>query len=88
MRQWGKGKGATVAQISLAWLLSHKTFIVPIPGTSQIAHMQENIKATDVHFTPDDWRDFNAGFSQIQIVGAPNHELLLRGQGVEAKPQV
>jgi aryl-alcohol dehydrogenase-like predicted oxidoreductase len=88
VRQWGKRKNATVAQVSLAWLLAQKTFIVPIPGTSQIAHMQENIKAVDVHFTADEWRDFNAGFSQIQIVGAPNHEFELRGEDVEAKPKL
>jgi hypothetical protein len=39
-------------------------------------------------FHADEWRDFNAGFSQIQIVGAPNHEFELRGEDVEAKPKL
>ena len=48
----------------------------------------ENIKAADIHFTAEEWRDFNAGFSKIQIVGAPNHEFELLGEDVEAKPKV
>ena len=85
LRQWGQRKNATTAQISLAWLLAQKTFIVPIPGTSNPAHMKENIKAVDVRFTPSEWNEFNAGFSKIPIVGGPNHERTMRGHGVEAR---
>lgn len=88
LRQWGKRKNATPAQISLAWLLAQKPSIVPIPGTSRIAHMQENIKAVDVRFTAREWRDFEAGFAKIKVVGAPNHASTMRGHGVEAKPKL
>ena len=54
-------------------------------GTSSRAHMDENIKAVDVRFTPAEWSEFNTGFSKIPIVGAPNHEVTLRGHGVEAR---
>ena len=87
VRQWGKRKDATVAQISLAWLLADKPFIVPIPGTSNSAHMEENIKAADLRFTPSEWSEFNAGLSKIRIVGARNSETTIRSCGVEAKPK-
>ena len=86
LRDWGQRKNVTPAQISLAWLLAQKPFIVPIPGTSNRAHLAENIRAVDVRFTPSEWSEFNAGFSKIPIVGAPNHESTLRGHGVEARP--
>lgn len=85
LRQWGRRKNATIGQISLAWLLAQKPFIVPIPGTSSKAHMEENNRAAEVRFTPGEWSEFNAGFSKIRILGAPNHERTLRGHGVEAK---
>jgi aryl-alcohol dehydrogenase-like predicted oxidoreductase len=85
LRQWGQRKNATPAQISLAWLLAQKPFIVPIPGTSSRAHMEENIRAVEVRFTPSEWSEFNAEVSKIPIIGAPNHEFTLRGHGVEAR---
>ncbi len=85
LRQWGSRKNATTAQISLAWLLAQKPFIVPIPGTSSRAHLNENIKSVDVRFTPSEWTEFNAGFSKLPIVGAPNHAEVLRGHSVEAR---
>ncbi|MES3035643.1 MAG: aldo/keto reductase [Gemmatimonadota bacterium] len=85
LKQWGQRKNATPAQISLAWLLAQKPFIVPIPGTSNRAHMQENNAAVSVRFTSSEWREFNAGFSQLPIVGAANHDVTLRGHGVEAR---
>jgi aryl-alcohol dehydrogenase-like predicted oxidoreductase len=85
LRQWGRRKNATPAQISLAWLLAQKPFIVPIPGTSNRAHLDENNRAVDVQFTPSEWSEFNAGFSRIPVVGAPNHDSTLQGLGVEAR---
>jgi aryl-alcohol dehydrogenase-like predicted oxidoreductase len=85
LREWGQRKNATPAQISLAWLLAQKPFIVPIPGTSNRAHMAENIRAVDVRFTPSEWSEFNAGFSKIPIIGAPNHEATMQGHGIEAR---
>lgn len=87
IRQWGKHKNATAAQISLAWLLAQKPFIVPIPGTSSTAHMDEDINAANVNFTPNELKEFNTGLSKIQIVGARNHEAVIRSGGMEAKPK-
>ncbi len=87
LRQWGQRKNATPAQISLAWLLAQKPFIVPIPGTSNRAHLEDNLKTVDVRFTASEWSEFNAGFAKIQIVGEPNHEITLRGHGIEARPK-
>ena len=61
-------KNATPAQIALAWLLVQKPWIVPIPGTSKVARLEENIAAVDVELTPDDLREIDA--AQIDAQGA------------------
>ncbi|MBV9390730.1 MAG: aldo/keto reductase [Verrucomicrobia bacterium] len=52
-----KNHHATVAQLSLAWLLHRSPVILPIPGTSSVAHAEENIRAASLKLTPDDWRE-------------------------------
>ena len=52
VKSWAERKQATPAQIALAWLMAQKPWIVPIPGTTQMAHMLENIGADAVQFTP------------------------------------
>ena len=52
MKSWAERKQAMPAQIALAWLMAQKPWIVPIPGTTQMAHMLENIGAAAVEFTP------------------------------------
>lgn len=69
LKKWSKQKQATPAQISLAWLLAQKPWIVPIPGTTQMAHMLENIGATDVKFTTDELKEFNKQLDVIQVLG-------------------
>lgn len=69
LKNWSIQKQATPAQISLAWLLSQKPWIVPIPGTTQMAHMLENIKADEIKFTPDELNKFNNQLDAIQIKG-------------------
>ena len=69
LKNWSVQKQATPAQISLAWLLSQKPWIVPIPGTTQMAHMLENIKADEIKFTPDELNKFNNQLDAIQIKG-------------------
>jgi aryl-alcohol dehydrogenase-like predicted oxidoreductase len=69
LKKWSLQKEATPAQISLAWLLSQKPWIVPIPGTTQMAHMLENIKADEIKFTPDELNKFNNQLDAIQIKG-------------------
>jgi aryl-alcohol dehydrogenase-like predicted oxidoreductase len=59
LRQFAEKKNATPAQISLAWLLAQKPFIVPIPGTRSIDHLHENLRAIDVRLTPADLREID-----------------------------
>ncbi len=69
LKNWSIQKQATPAQISLAWLLAKKPWIVPIPGTTQMGHMLENIKADEIKFTPDELNKFNNQLDAIQIKG-------------------
>lgn len=62
-------KNATPAQIALAWLLAQKSFIVPIPGTSKLHRLQENISATNVSLTNDELNKINSALATIKIVG-------------------
>jgi aryl-alcohol dehydrogenase-like predicted oxidoreductase len=62
-------KKATTTQIALAWLLAQKPWIVPIPGTTKLHRLQENIGATDVKFTPDELREIENASSKIKVQG-------------------
>ena len=68
-------KKATPAQIALAWLLAQKPWIVPIPGTTKLARLEENIGAAAVALTPDDLREIDSAASEITVQGAryPEH---------------
>jgi aryl-alcohol dehydrogenase-like predicted oxidoreductase len=63
-------KRATPAQIALAWLLAQKPWIVPIPGTTKLHRLDENIGATKVELTPDDLREIDSAASKITVQGA------------------
>jgi aryl-alcohol dehydrogenase-like predicted oxidoreductase len=75
LRTIGQRKKATPAQIALAWLLAQKPWIVPIPGTTKLGRLEENIAAVFVELTPDDLRDIESAASQIAVQGAryPEH---------------
>jgi aryl-alcohol dehydrogenase-like predicted oxidoreductase len=64
-----KRKKATPAQIALAWLLAQKPWIVPIPGTTKLARVEENIGAAAVELTPDDLREIDSAASHITVEG-------------------
>jgi len=68
-------KGATPAQIALAWLLAQKSWIVPIPGTTKASRLEENLGAARVQLTPDDLRAIEVAASKIEVQGAryPEH---------------
>jgi pyridoxine 4-dehydrogenase len=55
-----KEHGATVSQLCLAWLLHHSPVLLPIPGTSSVEHLEENVKALDVTLTDDEWAEIEA----------------------------
>jgi aryl-alcohol dehydrogenase-like predicted oxidoreductase len=63
-------KQATSAQIALAWLLAQKPWIVPIPGTTKLHRLEENIGAAEVELSSDDLRDINDAVSKITVEGA------------------
>ena len=65
----GKGKEATPAQVALAWLLAQKPWIVPIPGTTKVQRLQENLAAADLQLTPDDLTQIRTAASNITVVG-------------------
>ncbi len=69
VRSWAERKNATPAQLSLAWLLAQKPWIVPIPGTTNAAHMTENLGAASIAFTADELRQLNAAVASIRIQG-------------------
>jgi aryl-alcohol dehydrogenase-like predicted oxidoreductase len=74
-------KNATPAQIALAWLLAQKPWIVPIPGTTKLNRLDENIGAVSVELTPDDLRDIDTAASKITVQGARYPEKLEQMSG-------
>jgi len=67
--KFAEQKRATPAQIALAWVLAQKDWIVPIPGTTKLHRLEENIKAVEVELTPDDLREIDEITSQIEVQG-------------------
>ncbi len=74
LRRFAQKKNPTPAQISLAWLLAQKPFIVPIPGTRNIDHLSENLGAINVRLTPEDLREIDTAFSKIKVHGGRMNE--------------
>jgi len=74
-------KQATSAQIALAWLLAQKPWIVPIPGTTKLSRLEENIGAVSVELSSDDLREMDSAASRIKIEGARYPEQLQRMTG-------
>jgi aryl-alcohol dehydrogenase-like predicted oxidoreductase len=76
-----KGKKATPAQIALAWLLAQKPWIVPIPGTTKLKRLEENVGAVEIELTRDDLHEIESAASQIEVQGAryPEHLEQLTG---------
>jgi len=77
----GERKKATPAQIALAWLLAQKPWIVPIPGTTKLHRLDENIGAAAVELTSDDRREIDSAASQITVHGARYPEELMKMTG-------
>ena len=78
LNQIARRQNATPAQIALAWLLAQKPWIVPIPGTTKIDRLEENIGAASVELTPDALDEINAAASKILIQGERLPESILR----------
>ena len=81
LRAIGVRKDATLAQIALAWLLAQRPWIVPIPGTTKLARLEENIGAAAVELTPADLAEIERAASEISVQGARYPEHLQRMTG-------
>ena len=84
LRQWATRKNATMGQVSLAWLLARKPWIVPIPGTTQMAHMVENVGAAQVRLSSAELSELNRAVRAIQVQGSRLPAAVLAFSGVEA----
>jgi aryl-alcohol dehydrogenase-like predicted oxidoreductase len=81
---WADRKQASRAQIALAWLLAQKPWIVPIPGTTQMSHMLDNIRAVSVSFTPEEIGELNSATAAITVRGQRLPDAVLAFSDVEA----
>lgn len=72
IQDFGNKRGLSATQVALAWLLAQKPWIVPIPGTTKQAHLQENLWAVDFEFTANELKAFTETISKIKITGAKN----------------
>ena len=84
VKSWAARKQATPAQIALTWLLAQRPWIVPIPGTTQMAHMLDNIGAASVRLTPAEVKELNQAVAAIRVQGARLPDAVLAYSGVEA----
>jgi aryl-alcohol dehydrogenase-like predicted oxidoreductase len=86
-RRWAVRKNATPGQVALAWLLARKPWIVPIPGTTQMAHMTENTAAAAVRLSPPELAELDAALAAVQVRGARLPDSVLVYSDVEAPPK-
>jgi pyridoxine 4-dehydrogenase len=64
LERFAKQHNATVAQLSIAWLLHHSPVMVPIPGTSSVKHLEENVASKDIRLSPDEWQQIESAAKQ------------------------
>lgn len=69
VEKWAKRKNITSAQFALAWLLAQRDWIVPIPGTTNPAHLADFLKAANIHLSADELNEFEKDYAQIHLVG-------------------
>lgn len=70
LNSFGRTRGYTPAQIALAWLMHKGDFIVPIPGTTKLSHLEENLRATNIAFTADEINELETAVSTIPVTGS------------------
>ena len=87
VKTWAVRKNITPAQLALAWLTAQKPWIVPIPGTTNMAHLEENVAAASITFSASELKELNAAIAAIPIHGARLPPAILSATGVEAPPK-
>ena len=87
VQAWARRKDATPAQVALAWLTARKPWIVPIPGTTNMAHLEENVAAAALSFSAEELQQLERDLAAITIRGDRLPPAVLAGTGVEAPPR-
>jgi aryl-alcohol dehydrogenase-like predicted oxidoreductase len=87
VQTWAHRKDATPAQLALAWLTARKPWIVPIPGTTNVAHLEENVAAAAIFFSAAELKEVDADLAGITIRGDRLSPAVLAATGVEAPPK-
>ena len=87
VQAWARRKNVTPAQLSLAWLTARKPWIVPIPGTTNMAHLEENVGAASVSFAAAELNELDAAVAAIPVQGERLSPAVLAATGVEAAPK-
>lgn len=87
VQTWARRKNATPAQFALAWLTARKPWIVPIPGTTNVAHLAENVAAASIAFSAEELKELDGGVAAIAIQGDRLPAPVLAATGVEAPPK-
>lgn len=87
VRTWAQRKNATPAQLALAWLLVQKPWIVPIPGTTRVEHLEENIGAASITFSASEMNELNTAVAAFRVRGERLPPAVMAMSGVEAPPK-
>lgn len=87
LKTWGERKEAAPSAIALAWLMAQKPWIVPIPGSTVLAHITENISAAQIQFTPSELAELNSAVRAIEVQGKRLPDPVQSMSGVEAAPK-
>jgi aryl-alcohol dehydrogenase-like predicted oxidoreductase len=87
VQTWARRKDATPAQLALAWLAARKPWVVPIPGTTNAVHLEENVAAAAISFSAEELKELDASVSAIAIQGDRLSPAVLSATGVEAPPK-
>ena len=69
LQEFGRERGMTSSQVALGWLLQKDPFIVPIPGTTKLSHLEENLRTLDFDVSPEEWKELELAVAQIPVVG-------------------
>lgn len=69
LQQFGRARGMTSAQVALAWLLQKEIWIVPIPGTTKLSHLEENLRTLDFSCSPEEWAELETALAAIPVTG-------------------
>lgn len=70
LQQFGRTRSMTSAQVALGWLLQKSPWIVPIPGTTKLSHLEENLRTLDFNLSPEEWRELETAVAAIPVVGS------------------